>query len=183
MTRTVARQLAVQIGFSVAGDPKNAQEALDAFFDKDYFSSLADENELFAEFPDEKQQAYISTVVLGTAEHAREMDAYVEKYARGWKVSRISRIALTSLRTALFEVLYLDEVPDSVAINEAVELAKGYEEPETVSFINGILGSFMRGERGAAPLPEREPENETAADTVRLSQRAPRPGFFGRGVV
>ena len=162
MTRTVARQLAVQIGFSVAGDPKNAQEALDAFFDKDYFSSLADENELFAEFPDEKQQAYISTVVLGTAEHAREMDAYVEKYARGWKVSRISRIALTILRTALFEVLYLDEVPDSVAINEAVELAKSYEEPETVSFINGILGSFMRGELGAPPKPEREPENMSA---------------------
>ena len=162
MTRTVARQLAVHIGFSVAGDPKNAQEALDAFFDKDYFSSLADENELFAEFPDEKQQAYISTVVLGTAEHAREMDAYVEKYARGWKVSRISRIALTILRTALFEVLYLDEVPDSVAINEAVELAKSYEEPETVSFINGILGSFMRGELGAPPKPEREPENMSA---------------------
>lgn len=47
MTRTVARQLAVQIGFSVAGDPKNAQEALDAFFDKDYFSSLADEKRAF----------------------------------------------------------------------------------------------------------------------------------------
>ena len=164
MTRTVARQLAVQIGFSVAGDPKNAQEALDAFFDKDYFSSLADENELFAEFPDEKQQAYISTVVLGTAEHAREMDAYVEKYARGWKVSRISRIALTILRTALFEVVFLDDVPDSVAINEAVELSKGYEDQETVSFINGILGSFMRGERGTEVLPERETDFSESAE-------------------
>ena len=162
MTRTTARQLAVQIGFSVAGDPKCAPEAVDAFFDKEYFASLAGENELFAEYPGKKQQDYIRTVVLGTAEHARELDAYVEKYARGWKVSRISRIALTILRTALFEVLYMDEVPDSVAINEAVELAKGYEEPETVSFINGILGSFMRGERGAPPRPEREPENMTA---------------------
>lgn len=173
MTRTVARQLAVQIGFSVANDPKSAPDALEAFFDPEYFASLAAENELFAEYPGKKQRDYIRTVVLGTAEHARELDAFVEKYARGWKVSRISRIALTILRTALFEVLYMDDVPDSVAINEAVELAKGYEEPETVSFINGILGSFMRGERGAAPLPEREPENETAADTPAPEAETP----------
>lgn len=159
MTRTVARQLAVQISFSVAYEPARTPEALDSFLDKDYFASLAGENELFAEYPSKKQQDYIRTVVLGTAEHARELDAYIEKYARGWKISRISRIAITILRTALFEVLYMDEVPDSVAINEAVELAKGFEEPETVSFINGILGSFMRGERGADPRPEREPEN------------------------
>lgn len=170
MTRTTARQLAIQIGFSVAWNPAGAQEALDAFFDKEYFSSLAGENELFAEHPGAKQQEYISAVVLGTAEHARELDAYVEKYARGWKVSRISRIALTILRTALFEVLYMDDVPDSVAINEAVELAKGYEEPETVSFINGILGSFMRGERGAPPKPEREREN--MAQEVSASESA-----------
>ena len=50
------------------------------------------------------------------------------------------------LRCALYEILYMDEedVPDSVAVNEAVELAKGFDEPETVSFINGILGSFLR---------------------------------------
>ena len=166
MTRTVARQLAVQIGFSIAYKPAGAAEALDAFFDEDYFASLAGENELFAEYPGKKQQDYIRSVVTGTAEHARELDACIEKYARGWKLSRISRIALTILRTALFEVLYMDDVPDSVAINEAVELAKSYEEPETVSFINGILGSFMRGERGAAPRPEREPE--AAAEAAEL---------------
>lgn len=160
MTRTVARQLAVQIGFSVANDPARAPEALDAFLDQEYFASLACENELFAEYPPKKQQDYICAVVLGTAEHARELDAYIEKYARGWKLSRISRIALTILRTALFEVLYMENVPDSVAINEAVELAKGFEELETVSFINGILGSFMRGERGSDPLPEHVPETE-----------------------
>lgn len=154
MTRTVARQLAVQLGFSVANEPARAAEAVDAFFDEDYYASLAGENELFAEYPGEKQRDYIRSIVTGTAAHARELDAYIEKYARGWKLSRISRIALTILRTALFEVLYMDDVPDSVAINEAVELAKGYEEPETVAFINGILGSFMRGERGAVPREE-----------------------------
>jgi N utilization substance protein B len=56
----------------------------------------------------------------------------------------------------MFEVLYLSDVPDSVAINEAVELAKGYEEPETVSFINGILGSFMREECPTAEIQEQQ---------------------------
>ena len=61
-------------------------------------------------------------------------------------MERISKVAATILRCAIAEILYLDEVPVSVTINEAIELAKGYEEPETVSFINGILGSFVRTE-------------------------------------
>ncbi|NLW65745.1 MAG: transcription antitermination factor NusB, partial [Clostridiales bacterium] len=64
------------------------------------------------------------------------------------------------MRTAMYEVLYMDDVPDSVAINEAVELAKGYEEQETISFINGILGSFMREERGEKASEENSPEEE-----------------------
>ena len=54
------------------------------------------------------------------------------------------------LRCALYEILYMPDIPPAASINEAVELAKGYDEPETVSFINGILGSFMRA-REAAP--------------------------------
>ena len=59
----------------------------------------------------------------------------------------------------------MDDVPDSVAINEAVELSKGYEDQETVSFINGILGSYMRGERGTDVLPERENEASTSSES------------------
>ena len=61
-------------------------------------------------------------------------------------MERISRTALAVLRCAICEILYMDDVPASAAINEAVELAKGYDEPDTVSFINGVLGGFMRGE-------------------------------------
>ena len=143
MTRSAARELSVQIGFSLADDAENAAEALESFFDREYYGTLAVENEAFSEYPDAKQMEYIRAVVLGTAEHREELDGCIEKYSKGWKLPRISRIAVTILRTALFEVLYLDEVPDSVAINEAVEIAKGYEEPETVAFINGILGAFM----------------------------------------
>ena len=74
------------------------------------------------------------------------MDAYIEKYARGWSVGRIDRTAGAILRCAMSEILWLPDVPDAAAINEAVELAKKYESADAVSFINGILGSFVRGE-------------------------------------
>ena len=63
-------------------------------------------------------------------------------------MERIPRVTVTVLRLAIAEMLYGSEHKPSVAINEAVELAKSFEEPETVSFINGVLGGFMRGEAG-----------------------------------
>ena len=156
MTRTVAREISVQLGYSLADKYDNVEEVLESFFDKEYYATLGAENELFVEYPGKKQLEYIKKVVEGTIYHRDELDACIEKYSKGWKISRISRTALSILRTALFEVLYVDDVPDSVAINEAVELSKGYEDQETVSFINGILGSYMRGERGTDVLPERE---------------------------
>ena len=160
MTRTVAREISVQLGFSLADNPEKVGEVLENFFDREYYATLGAENELFAEYPSKKQLEYIRKIVEGTVLYREELDGYIEKYSKGWKLSRISKIALSILRTALFEVLYMDDVPDSVAINEAVELAKGYEEQETVAFINGILGSFMRSERGMEVLAEREPEED-----------------------
>ena len=173
MTRTVAREIAVMLGFALADAPERTDEVLESFFDKEYYESLGAEHTLFSEYPRKKHQAYIRTIVSGVAERREELDGYIEKYSRGWKLSRISRIAASLLRKAMCHVLYLDEVPDSVAINEAVELSKGYEEPETVSFINGILGSFMREERGSEPTAEREPEEEAASETELLPEGAP----------
>ena len=153
MTRTVAREIAVQLEFAVTQSGRHPSEAFDEFFEKEYYNSLAAEDDNFAIYPDE-QLDYIKGIVLGIFEHSDELNSLIEKYARGWKLSRISRIALAIMRVALFEVIYLDDVPDSVAINEAIELAKGYEEPETIAFINGILGSFMRAEREGSPIKE-----------------------------
>jgi N utilization substance protein B len=75
-----------------------------------------------------------------------ELDAYIEKYAKGWKVGRISKTAAAIIRTAMCEILYMPDVPNAAAINEAVELAKGYEDEDVVAFINGVLGGFIRGE-------------------------------------
>lgn len=147
MTRTAARELAVQLVFRLAQNPGEApDDVMDEFFDKEYFATLSGEEEISSEYPDEIQMGYIRRVASGASENRDELDSYIEKYSKGWKVSRISKTALAVLRTAIYEILYMDDVPTSAAINEAVELSKGYEEQETVAFINGILGSFVRGE-------------------------------------
>ena len=77
-------------------------------------------------------------------EDARRLN--IERYAKGWKLDRLSRTALAILRCAICEILYMEDIPNAAAINEAVELDKSYDEPDTVSFVNGVLGGFMRGE-------------------------------------
>ena len=146
MTRTAARELAVQLCFRLSVDGELTEETLERFFDGEYYASLADEDETFLQRPDEAQLAYIRAVTQGVAAHQAELDAYIEKYAVGWKLPRISKTALAVLRVAIYEILYVEDVPAGAAINEAVELAKGYDEPETVAFINGVLGAFVRGE-------------------------------------
>ena len=144
MTRTAARQLAVQLIFAAnsGGDITPAE-----FFEEDYFHALPAEGNLFSEIPGASEQAYITALVSGVTEKSPQLDDLISRYAHGWKINRISKTALCILRCALYEILYMPDIPPAAAINEAVEMAKGYDEPETVSFINGILGSFMR-ERG-----------------------------------
>ena len=146
MTRTAAREIAILLGFSVTASGDTAEVTLDRFFEAEHYASLAEENPLFSEFPDEQQLSYIRSLVGLIAEHRTELDGYIEKYARGWKVGRIDRTAGAILRCAMSEILWLPDVPNAAAINEAVELAKKYEDGDVVSFINGILGSFVRGE-------------------------------------
>lgn len=146
MTRSTAREIAVLLGFSVASNGESAETHLDQFFEKEHYATMAEENEVFSEYPNAKQMEYIRSVVHLIGDHRAELDAYIEKYARGWTVGRISRTAAAILRCAMCEILWLPDVPDAAAINEAVELAKKYEDEEVVSFINGILGSFVRGE-------------------------------------
>ena len=78
-----------------------------------------------------------------------ELDSYIAKYAKGWSFDRIPLVASAIMRVAMYESLYRSDIPTRVAVNEAVEIAKKYETPETVKFINGILGSFVRGEISA----------------------------------
>ena len=147
MTRTAARELAIQLSFAAAATGRAPDELADDFFSEEHFASLSAENELYAELPDARQMAYIRRLTALIAEKRDELDAYIERYARGWRVDRLSRTALAVLRCAICEILYLEDVPVGAAINEAVELDKKYDDADTVAFVNGVLGSFARGER------------------------------------
>ena len=156
MTRTAAREIAILLGFSADEAGEAAEDTLDRFFEEEHYASLAAEDPLFAEYPDPHQMAYIRTLVSLIARRRAELDGYIEKYARGWKVGRISRMAGAILRCAMSEILWMPEIPNAAAINEAVELSKKYEDADTVSFINGILGGFVRGELEGPTAEETE---------------------------
>ena len=121
------------------------------------FAQLGEEEPLYAQFPNEKQRQYITALVKGVYDHGAELDGYISKYAIGWSFSRISRMTAAVMRVAMYEILYMPDIPAAAAINEAVELARRYDAPEAASFANGILGAFVRGE-----LP---PERADAVDT------------------
>ena len=146
MKRTEAREIAVRLCFALSENPSDPGELLSRIFDEEYYATLQAEDELYKSRPNKKQLDYITQLVTGISEHSAELDGYIEKYAVGWKFGRISRTAAAIMKLAMYEVMYMPDIPDNAAINEAIELAKRYEPPETVSFINGILDSFSRGE-------------------------------------
>ncbi len=146
MTRTNAREIAMHLSYAAVMNRTDIGEQLALFFAPEYFATLAGEDPVYAEYPDEKQLGYIRRVAEGIAVHAAELDGYIEKYAKNWSFERISRVAAAILRTAMYEILYLPEVPYRAAANEAVELAKTYEGRDTAGFINGILASFIEHE-------------------------------------
>ena len=156
MSRTNAREIAVQMVFSLSFGGVTAQEVLDSQLTAERFQELAEESPLYAQFPNEKQERYIRELVEGVYAHGPELDGYISQYAVGWSFARIPRMASSIMRTAMYEMLYMPDVPNAAAINEAVEIAKNYETPEVVSFLNGILGSFARAEfADTPPKPEK----------------------------
>ena len=146
MTRSNAREIAVQMIFSLGFGTDSADERIESQLTKERFAELATEMPLYAQFPDEKQLQYIKGLVQGVFSHGPELDDYINRYAVGWSFARIPRMAAAIMRTAMYEVLYMPDIPNAAAINAAVEMTKNYEAPEVVSFVNGILGTFVRTE-------------------------------------
>ena len=146
MLRNTAREIAIHLSYELSFNDTPVDELLDQRLTAESFAALAEEDPIYAEAPNAKQADYIRRLVKGVDEHAAELDGYIAKYAKGWNFARIPLVASAVMRVAMYEVLYMPEIPNGAAINEAVEIAKRYETPETVKFINGILGSFARQE-------------------------------------
>ena len=146
MVRNTAREIAIHLSYELSFTDKTVAELLDERLTEETFETLAAEDELYQEAPNAKQAEYIRRLVSGVDEHAAELDGYIAKYAKGWNFARIPLVASAIMRVAMYEIMYMPDIPNGASINEAVEIAKKYETPETVKFINGILGSFVRQE-------------------------------------
>ncbi|MGP1434184.1 MAG: transcription antitermination factor NusB [Catonella sp.] len=84
--------------------------------------------------------------VLAIENKKREIDDFIDKASRKWRISRIAKTDLMLLRVAVYEIKFDEEVPDKVAVNEAIELAKIYGGDESPAFVNGVLAKFMTKE-------------------------------------
>ena len=131
MSRHAARELAFQILFQTDVGRNSWQEVL---------PRTIEENEL-----PENSRLFLELLVKGTIQHLKEIDAELVKYAQEWKLDRMANTDRNILRIAVFEIKYLEDVPAGVAVNEAVDLAKRYGDVDSGKFVNGLLGSLVRG--------------------------------------
>ena len=102
---------------------------------------LASEVRDFSERANEKQLEYIRRAYFGVCEKREELDAWIARHSNGWRPDRIAPVSRNLLRLCIYEMLCEEDVPNAVAINEAVELTKKFDEPKAKSFVNGILNS------------------------------------------
>lgn len=121
------------------------QQAFNFVFERMFRDDTIDELFEDAENARETQISdYTRKIVFGIEEHIDEIDSLIENNLKGWKKNRISKISLTILRVAIFEMLYIDEIPINVSINEAVNIAKEYSTDNDGAFVNGILGTISK---------------------------------------
>lgn len=113
------------------------------------FDSGDDLDDLIALYSDNvcEVSSYAKEVFYGLAEKTEELDNIINTYSKRWNTHRLPKVSLAILYVSVYEIMYVDDVPDSVCINEAVELAKKYGEKSDASYINGVLGSVVRGKK------------------------------------
>ncbi len=145
MTRANVRELAIHLLYSREFTGEEPEDIIASRLNKLYYAQLAQENEVYTERPNRTQMAYIDNVVVGVSNRIEELNAIIQKYSIDWDITRISKLTRTIMQLAVFEILYVEDVPTGVAISEAVRIAKSYDGDDTGAFVNGILGSFARG--------------------------------------
>lgn len=144
MTRGNARELAIHLIYGRAFTGEEPEQVVSTRLDKEYYAKLSEENEVYSDRPSRMQLRYIDSVVAGVANREEDLDAQISKFSIGWNINRISKLARCILQLAIYEILYVEDVPAGVAVSEAVRIAKKYDGDDAGSFINGILGSFVR---------------------------------------
>jgi len=129
--RTQAREIALKILYQIDIAHREAAKAIEDFFDY---------NQEFAE----EVKDFSKKIILGTIDCLESLDKKITEYATNWELKRMAIIDRNILRLACFELMFLDDIPSKVTINEAVELAKKYGGADSGKFINGILDKINK---------------------------------------
>lgn len=127
---------------------KNAREgAMKLLFQMDSTEDYSEENlNIFLnnfEYDDDEMK-YINESVGSICENLEEIDKHIMLNLEGWTISRLAKVDLAALRVAIYEILYRNDIPVEVSINEAIEIVKKFSGEESFKFINGVLGGFVR---------------------------------------
>lgn len=160
--RREARERAVQFLFQYdLNQAEDLEEALRLFWDSQQGAALAEEKAVArwgqsVELPPPTSEeaavrVFAEPLIRGTLQHLPDLDAQIEKYARNWNIHRMAVVDRNILRLAIYEMLYREDIPPVVSINEAVDIAKRFSTEESGKFVNGILdkvkGDLMRPAR------------------------------------
>ncbi len=151
MARSTARAAAMQMIFEHISGGEGGEETLQMIYDELREETAGNADPVGQNEPNKGDRGYIEEVLGGVMEHLDELDEKIAAASRGWTTERMPRVDLTILRLACWEILYKQDVPGSVAVNEAVELANRYSDPDNSSrFINGVLGTILRDKEAQA---------------------------------
>lgn len=148
LKRRALRVLAIQALYQLDVSPEMhivdaLSLALECSEDSPYSIEAITEEELLNEVP---EIAYSIALVRGVQNNVEKIDALIEKYLKGWKLNRIVRLDLIIMRVAILEMTSPElDVPQTVALNEAIEIAKTYSDEKSAKFINGILSNLVNG--------------------------------------
>lgn len=150
MSRRLARRSAFKALFSIYYTNENDIDMFvnktldnDSLFwldEKSYEKTLLDK-------VSENDKSFYIDLVKGTIDNRNNINSIIELYLKSWKMSRIAKVDLAIIQLAVFEMLYKEDIPISVSINEAVELGKEFGTDESGSFINGVLGEIARNHK------------------------------------
>lgn len=149
MARITARAAVMQMIYEHLAGGEGGEETLQMVYDELRKDGVPGVDEIRPTEPGKADRAYISRILDGVLSHVTELDEKISAASVNWSLERIAKVDLTILRLATYEILYEDDVPGSVAINEAVELANRYSEPSSGRFINGVLGTILRDKEAA----------------------------------
>lgn len=140
--RRKAREVTLQLLYETELAQKSGKEVTERFW-KDPHSLILEDSEMSPAAMDEVK-AFTRQILEGVSSNVREIDALIEQHSTHWKVTRMASVDRNILRMAVFELLYCQDIPASVTINEAIEIAKKYGTEESGAFVNGILDHIAK---------------------------------------